>query len=261
MSTLSGNPLSQYGSGAYGQQPIEQLGMQYYLSLLTSEYRNSPKLNALLRLLLQKYQDISNTQAVLDMAFDLDNAIGNQLDFLGVIVGVSRQMRQPVQVGTVTYTSFPDYAYRLLLKLQIAQNSWDGTEPGIYLVWNTVLGSLGYGLLVADFQDMSMAYVFLNPPTDPLLLAILTQGYFNLKPAGVNLLGYYTPSVPGTPIFSWNIENQKFEGWNQGCWLVPLGQGYGQAGYGTSPYGGSGSGTGGFGGVPFGGPSYGGGDD
>lgn len=222
--SMVGNPLQTYGSGLYGASPIEMLSIQYYLNLLTSEYRppNSPKLNAFLKALLQKYDDISQCQVQLDMAFDVDNAVGAQLDVLGTIVGVNRQMRQSVTVGAITYTEFPDYAFRLLVKLYIAMNQWDGTIPGVYEVWNTVLGSLGYGLLVQDDQDMTMFYVFLNPPADPLLLAILSQGYFDLRPAAVRLKGYFTPSIPGDPIFGWGMENAVSEGWNQGCWLVPL---------------------------------------
>ena len=216
--------MTLYGSGAYGAQPIEAMPIGYYMALLTSEYRYSPKLNALLNMLLQKWQDITMIQIQMDMAFDLDNAQGVQLDTLGVIVGVSRQMRQAVVSAGTVYTSFPDSQYRVLLKVQIAQNVWDGTLPGVYGVWNVTLGSLGYGMILQDHQDMSIDYIFLNPPTDPLLLAILTQGYWDLRPAGVKLNGLFTTSAPpGSPTFAWNLEVVPlYQGYNEGYWMYPL---------------------------------------
>ncbi len=236
----SGNPVTQYGKGTWGKAPIEFLDVAYYNGLITSEYRNAPKFLAFLNVFLQKFQDVSNCLTQITQAVDVDNASGVALDFLGAIVGANRQMRSPVVVGGVSYTQFPDYAFRILIKMYIAMNQWDGTIPGIYEVWNASLGPLGYELLVQDLQDMSMFYVFLNPPTDQIILAIIEQGYFDLVPAGVNLLGFYTPG--GFPTFSYDIENANFQGFDQGYWLVPLGSGYGSSAYGESPYGESGYG-------------------
>jgi hypothetical protein len=216
--------LPQYGSGQFGSVPVENLPLSYYQQRLTSEYRNSPKMNALLTAFLQKLQDVTAVQVSMDTAWDLDTATGVQLDTLGVIVGVNRQMKDSVVSAGVVYTNFPDAQYRTLLKVQIAQNVWDGTLPGVYGVWNISLGALGYGMILQDEQDMSIDYIFTNPPTDPILKAILSQGYFDLRPAGVRLKGYFTPSAPpGSPTFAWNLEvPPQYAGWNQGYWLVPM---------------------------------------
>jgi hypothetical protein len=216
--------LPRYGSGEFGVAPVESMPLSYYMNLLTSEYRNSPKLNAFLQALLQKLVDVTTVQTTMDTAWDLDTAVGVQLDTLGAIVGVNRQMFQSVVSGGTVYTNFPDSQYRVLLRLQIAQNVWDGTLPGVYGVWNVSMGALGYGMVLQDEQDMSIDYIFTNPPTDPILRAILSEGYFNLRPAGVRIKGYYTPSAPpGSPTFAWNIETPpKYAGWNEGYWLVPV---------------------------------------
>jgi hypothetical protein len=217
-------PVPLYGSGQFGAVPVENMPLSYYLQRLTSEYRNSPKLNALLQAFLQKWVDITTVQISMDTAWDLDTAVGVQLDTLGAIVGVSRQMKQSVVSAGQVYTNFPDTQYRVLLKVQIAQNVWDGTLPGVYGVWNISLGSLGYGMILQDEQDMSIDYIFTNPPTDPILKAIFSQGYFDLRPAGVRIKGYYTPSAPpGSPTFAWNLEvPPQYAGWNEGYWLVPM---------------------------------------
>ncbi len=93
-----------YGQGGYGNQPIETLPIGYYLALLTSQYQppSSPKLNALLYVLLKKFDDVSQCLVKFDTAFDLDSAVGVQLDALGQIAGVSRVVGfNPTGSGTV----------------------------------------------------------------------------------------------------------------------------------------------------------------
>lgn len=92
-----------YGSGGYGNPPIETLPIGYYLNLLTSQYRNSKKLNALLYMLLKKFDDVSQCMVTMDTAFDLDYAVGPQLDALGQVVGVGRTVGfQPTSVTPIS---------------------------------------------------------------------------------------------------------------------------------------------------------------
>ena len=210
-----------YGSGQFGAVPIEALPLSYYMNLITSEYRNSPKFNALLLALLQKWGDMTTVQQQLDTAFDLDQAVGVQLDVLGLLVGVPRGTRQTIVSAGAEYTAFPDAQYRVALKLQIAQNMWDGTLTGAYGVWNITLGSLGYDMILQDNQDMSIDYIFLTVPTDPILRALLSQGYFELRPAGVRINGYFTASAPpGYPTFAMGMEiPPTFQGLGEGYWM------------------------------------------
>ena len=114
-----------------------------------------------------------------------------------------------------------DADYRVLLKLFIAMNSWDGTIPGIYTIWNTVFEGTN-PIAVQDNQDMTMAVLFLNPPTDIVALSILTQGYFLLRPAGVLITGYFQPSIPGDPVFGFDLENATISGFDVGAWMIPI---------------------------------------
>lgn len=121
-------------------------------------------------------------------------------------------------------TSLDDTQYRTLLKLFVAMNAWDGTIPGIYTIWNSVFAQEGFKILVQDDEDMTMVVVLLNPPTDLVILAILTQGYFLLRPAGVEIGGFYQPSLPisSVPIFGFDAENATVSGFNVGAWMVPV---------------------------------------
>ena len=86
-----------YGTGGYGNEPIENLPMGYYLSLLTSQYTLAPKLNAFLSVLLQKFDDVSQSLVKLDTALDLDVAVGAQLDMLGFQMGRLRDLEKELK--------------------------------------------------------------------------------------------------------------------------------------------------------------------
>jgi hypothetical protein len=64
--------------------------LNYYKNLITSEHKTRPKFTAWLQAALQLFIDIENCANSLPAAFDVDNAVGNQLDILGGYVGVSR---------------------------------------------------------------------------------------------------------------------------------------------------------------------------
>lgn len=191
-----------------------------YTGLITSEHNLRPNFVAFVSAICQPSVDQQNQLLAFPTIFDIDNAVGDQLDKLGEWIGVSRNLMQEVMGISV----LPDAQYVILLKLFISQNQWGGTVPEIYNIWNTVFAAEGYKILVGDDQDMTMFIVLLNPPTDLLTLAVITEGYFLMVPAGVLLLGFYEPSLPfpGTPVFGWGAENATVAGWGVGAWVEPV---------------------------------------
>jgi Protein of unknown function (DUF2612) len=189
-----------------------------YQALVTSEHNLRPNFMAWIAALVQPFVDEQNVLTSFPIIFDIDVAVGDQLDKIGQWVGVSRNL--PIEIMGIS--TLPDASYRILLKLFIAMNQWDGTVPGIYTVWNTVFAAEGYQILVDDGQDMTMFVVFLNPPTDVVILAILTEGYFLLRPAGVRISGYFEPSVPSIPLFGFDIEDSMVSGFDVGAFVVPI---------------------------------------
>ena len=188
-----------------------------YLALVTSEHSLKPNYIAMLTALVQAQVDQQNQLSAFSSLFDVDLAVGDQLDKIGLWVGVSRSLQQPVLGVSV----LDDTTYRVLLKLFIAMNAWDGTTPGIYNIWNAILQPLVGGLLVQDNQDMSMTVVLLTPPTSLLILAILTQGYFLTRPAGVLITGFFEPSAP-RPIFGFDVNNATIAGFDLGSWMIQI---------------------------------------
>jgi hypothetical protein len=209
MSSMSGNPLSQYGSGAWGANPIESLPIAYYLQLLSSEYRLSPKLNAFLSALLQKFQDISTCQTVLDMAYDVDNAVGAQLDALGLIVGISRTV--PFQPTGGLSPILDDSDFRIYIKAKAAKNTWNGTIDGLQSTWQLLFptGQIAIG----DNQNMT-ATIFLSGTFTPMVQQLILNGLIVPRPEGV----LYDYIFDDFPIFGFDYDNVWVQGFDEGHW-------------------------------------------
>lgn len=65
---------------------------EYYHRLITSQYRSSPKFVAMVKKLAEYGLDLDEAAENLISAFEIDTAVTAQLDILGAIVGVSREL-------------------------------------------------------------------------------------------------------------------------------------------------------------------------
>lgn len=200
-----------YGQGGYGNQPIETLPTGYYLGLLTSQYQppSSPKLNALLYVLLRKFDDVSQCLVKFDTAFDLDSAVGTQLDQLGAIAGAGRVVGFQPSGGVSPVLD--DATYRIYIKAKIAQNQWDGGITSLYAIWETLFpfGSI----VVADNQNMT-ATIELSGSFTSIIQDLITNGYIVPRPEGVE----YTYSFAELPAFGFDLNNSFVAGFDVGKW-------------------------------------------
>lgn len=217
-----------------------------WLNLITSEHNQKPNFIASLSAILQPIADEIATQCQMSGdAFNVDTAVGAQLDIIGLWVGVSRNIEEPL---TGVYFSFditgvgydqgvwkgpfdpstglavlPDDAYRTLIYATIAANQWDGTIPGAYAAWAQAFpADKQVPILIQDNGDMSMDIVLTQPNPDAVTLALFTEGYIKLKPAGVRL-NAMVPSVSGAPVFGFDIVNTSIAGFDTGVWAKVLG--------------------------------------
>lgn len=186
-----------------------------YTSLVTSEFQTSPNFLATVSALVQAFVDQQNLLAQFPALFTVTLAVGDQLDKIGAWVGVSRYLTQDID-GVSTLT---DVEYRVLILLYIAANNWDGTVPGIYAIWNAILAPYLGPIIVVDNQDMTMGIYLLDIPSNLLLLGMLANGYFTLRPAGVGV-NIYTPSIPDTPFFGFDTETDVISGFDVGAFAV-----------------------------------------
>jgi Protein of unknown function (DUF2612) len=216
--------------------------LEYYLGLIPSENNQQPKFMATVAARVQPYIDLQ-TMLYAMIGIFTPNAIGDQLDKVGVWAGANRNLTTPLPNVYFTWgedglgwgegtwlgpndseaglTVLPDDSFQILVKLVIAMNQWDGTVPGAYNIWDTVMGEQ-FGILIQDNQDTTMLVVFTGLIESVVTKSLIAGGYFNLRPAGVRITEFAQPSVPNTPVFGWGVENDTISGWGTGCWIEPL---------------------------------------
>lgn len=219
-----------------------------YLALIPAFNANKPRFVNMLAALIQPLMD---AQAVLDALvsdFDLDVAVGVQLDILGQWIGRTRYLQTPltgvyftlhaegdafmrdgfdqgVWLGpydpTTGIIAMPDDTYRKILKLQAIANEWDGTIPSIQAAFNAVYP----GVVVNDRGDvpgglMVMDVLIPGVEMSSLELAALQQD-FPIKPSGVRV-NIIESSIQTTPLFGFDIDNDIIGGLDHGSWGVVI---------------------------------------
>jgi hypothetical protein len=178
----------------------------YYQGLITSEYKNSVKFNAWITANLKYLDNNSQITDMLDAVFDIDAAIGVQLDALGVILGRSRTLTFQPSDGVSPVLE--DNYYRLVLKAKILINHWDGLLQSISPQWSILFPNSVF--IVRDNQDMSMDIII--SATTPLERDLLEHAYIVPKPQGV-LINYYFGTEP---FFGYDLETSSISGYEEG---------------------------------------------
>lgn len=212
--------------------------VQDYIDLLTSEYTGLPNFTAVISNDVGVQVQVQDLMEEMIPLFDLDVAVGNQLDILGQWVGVSRNVSIPISgifftwdglftegwdfgtwspaITPTTITVLPDDAYLTLIRAKIAANHWDGTTEGAYAIWDALFPQ--FTILIQDNQDMTYALAIVGGIVDSLTLALLTGGYIPLRPEGVMVTEYIVPINDG-PLFAWDVApTSLLAGWDTGNW-------------------------------------------
>lgn len=185
--------------------------MQSYLNLITSEHFNKTNFISFLASFLSKVQDITSLLEVFDTYFTLDTATGKQLDVLGNIVGVKREVN--FQPSNGISPILDDATFLMVIRAKIAKNQWDGTIEQINDLWNSIFEY--QKLILFDNQDMSLN-VFALGFSDGIQKDLVNNGYIIPKPLGV-LINY---SFPTELIFSYDLDNDVFSGYDTGHWYL-----------------------------------------
>lgn len=159
------------------------MAIDKYLDNITSQHRDKPKF---INWLSENLTILDHTHSVvenIDTSFDLDNAIGAQLDTLGTIIGRSRILTfQPL--NNLNPVLEDDY-YRLILKTKIAMNNWNGTIPEMYQIWDNIFGNdEDLDLQIQDNQDMSFD-AYITGYVDQIQQDLIQHHYIIPKPEGV----------------------------------------------------------------------------
>lgn len=215
-----------------------------YLALITSEHSDKPKFEATVGATVAPLAHLQEVLGSFIKEFDIDSAVGVQLDIIGQWVGRPRRIDTPLVGVYFTWddtasdgwdsgiwkgpydpdsglVDLPDDAYRLLLKAKVAANNWDGTIPQAYDIWATAFGTNTY-LLIQDNQDMSMVVGIAGIPLTIVEQALLTNGYIPLKSEGVRIQYYAVAPAKGS-LFAFDVaETNAMAGWDNGQWATEL---------------------------------------
>ena len=185
-----------------------------YTALIAGAHWQKPKFTQFVYELTQPLVTAQERLASLAVTdFDLDTAVGAQLDAVGVRVGISRQL--PLKVTDLYFAlddvdgigldlgiwwtpidpldglvSLSDGAYRLVLKAKIAANQFSGRNASVYDYIDAVMSPWGLSpsdYTVTDGQDMTMTLSYDRASANPVLWEILTRRLIDICPAGVTL--------------------------------------------------------------------------
>lgn len=213
--------------------------MDEYLARVPSEHRNRPKFRATLKNTLAPACRLMELLDSVPKAYDVDHAVGDQLDVVGEWVGVSRELSAKLTGVYFEWdsssldtgwgrglwkgkydpesgiTSLDDDTYRTLIKLRILTNRWDGTIETAYADWQTVLGDSV--LVIQDPQDMTIQVGIAGKMLSTPLRALFKQQITPFKPAAVRVSVYYLSTVDA-PLFAWSKDTEAMAGWGKGAW-------------------------------------------
>lgn len=186
--------------------------MTDYSTLLTSEYSDKPNLVQTVQLTANGIGDITTLLQSLPAQFDLDNAIGSQLDVVGQWIGFARtiggvllvqffgfaddataltfgELGNPSIGGrfyelgedTSSTATLSDPEYRLLLHAKILQNDWDGSVTEFEAA---IADVIAMETTVID-PGTRVVLIMPNAAVDPVLSQLLTG--FDLIPRAASV--------------------------------------------------------------------------
>jgi len=226
--------------------------MSKYTELITNYHAGKLRFVAHVDLSTRPLTDASTALQGLITAFDIDSAVGAQLDILGEWIGRTRIVSQPISgvyfsfdtdgLGwdqgiwqgpydpDAGYTSLSDDTYRIVLKAKIAINNWNGQNDTLPPILEAALDGSGLKMQIVDNQDMTIS-VWVFPEEDISqvsleLIAAIRQGYLTVKAAGVWAGDIQTPSIEtpsvGSRFFGFDMDNEYIAGFDDGAWEKTL---------------------------------------
>ncbi len=161
--------------------------VNYYANLLILQYHEKPKAFATIQTLVRPVI-MDQLPVAVQNAFDVDTAVGVQLDVIGKYVGVSRTAYD--FIGPIT---LDDADFRTMIKIGIIKNGFGSSLAEIQqLLFQFFEGAL----LVFDFQNMRMGYFFDSAIGSRPLAEVFVKSEFLPKPMGVQLAALiYAPNI------------------------------------------------------------------
>lgn len=225
----------------YSTTPLPPTSLQSLLNLITSEYNQQPNFMAMIEGVLAPIARDADLLATLSSYFDVDTAVGAQLDVLGQWVGQSRAISVDLTGiffswdtlglgwdegnwedphGGGSLVVLVDTDYRALLKVVVARNQWDGTTEGAYAAWAVAFQGTDTTISIQNFGNASIALILSGSALSAVTIAMFQAGLYDIVSAGVLVLARIVSGGPGVKFFAWDEETSLLGGWNEGSWTI-----------------------------------------
>lgn len=177
------------------------MSIQDFLDQIPSQYATKPKFRAWLQAGLETLQNSDEVLEQIGIAYDIDTAVGTQLDVLGELLGRSRRLDfQPANGPDV----LDDDHYRLCLKAKVLQNQWDGKMLSLHELWESVYAGQA-DLEVIDYQDMTILARVIGL-SSLYQQELIGAGMIVPKPWGVQMNYEFADLINGSLFFAGNLQ-------------------------------------------------------
>lgn len=209
---------------------------------ITSEHIDKPNFVAMVSATVQPFADMKALFELIPLLYDVDVAVGEQLDVVGELVGVSRNLSAPLtnvyfafDTANVGFDSgiwkgpydpdsgliaLPDEFYRLVIRARILNNNWNGSKESIYALASVVFAPYGFTYYVEDHGDLSIGIGLLGLTTPPpILTALLNSGALDTKGVTIQITSRVAQQGP---VFSFDLDTLLFQGFDSGVWAVSV---------------------------------------
>jgi hypothetical protein len=216
------------------------MAIEDYSSLITSEHSDQPKYMAMLTLLTGASQEQQALMQSYIALYDLDLAVGSQLDVVGQWVGLSRRLAVPIPGVYFTFDdptvgfdagvwkgpfdpdtgiiSLDDDTYRFMLRIKIATNQWKGSLEDANAILGRVFQTSDTRIFIIDTFNMTQQMGISGVIPSTLFTALIVQGFLILRPAAVEMDGVTQTTVSGAPLFGFDSQNDYIGGFDSGAW-------------------------------------------
>ncbi|MBD8451891.1 DUF2612 domain-containing protein [Serratia rubidaea] len=183
--------------------------MNKYTELIPSYHLSAPKFTETATAITDA---LIGSQAATDAvrnSFNIDTAVGAQLDIIGLWVGRGRRILAPIgdyffsfdipglgfDEGTWKgrfdtgegYIDLDDETYRTILRAKIGANNWDGTTETLPDILNAIYPNGDVAITFTDNQDMTMTITVTGENIPVLTKEVIRQGYLAVKPMGITV--------------------------------------------------------------------------
>lgn len=154
---------------------------KYYADLLIIQYHGKPKARSMIEAIIDQYL-MNQLPQKLEEAFDLETAVGKQLDILGKRLGVTRN----VYLRNGDPVTLNDTDFRTFIKLQAARMT---LSSSLWDIQTLLINFFSGSIRAIDNLDMTMDYFVFGESN--ILINVLIKQDMLPRPMGVGIRAVY----------------------------------------------------------------------